>query len=177
VNGYDGTAIYNNTIDVGGTRLGWFNNPMIQPPGSGGNVRNNVFTGFAYQSANDVITSGLLYGDYNCFYNPDATQVTRYASSGFGSHDCGGALGSADPKFAQARIVPFPFGDGDIWARRVRVSQILAFYRGVYTPSAGSPLIDQGDPSDDTGGTRNTDIGAVGSGNAHPDDLFGTFGN
>lgn len=47
----------------------------------------------------------------------------------------------------------------------------------MYTPSAGSPLIDQGDPSDDTGGTHNTDIGAVGSGNAHADDLFGTFGN
>jgi hypothetical protein len=171
----NGTAVYNNTIDVGGAQLGWVNYAMIQPPASGGNVRSNIFTGFAYQSPNAVITAGLAYGDYNCFYNPDTSQSTRYGDGGHGAHDCGG--GSADPKFAQARIVPFPFGDGDIWARRVTVSQILAFYRGVYAPTAGSPVIDLGDPSDDTGGFRNTDIGAVGAGNAHPDDRFGTFGN
>jgi hypothetical protein len=148
---------------------------MIRPPDSGGNVRNNVFTGFAYESPNDVITSGLDYGDYNCFFNPDTTKLTRYEDPGKGAHDCGGAAGSADPRFAQARVVPFPFSDGDIWARRVTVSQILAFYRGLYTPTAGSPLIDQGDPADDSGG-RNTDIGAVGAGAAHPDDRFGTFG-
>jgi hypothetical protein len=96
---------------------------------------------------------------------------------GFGTHDCGGSAKSADPKFAQARKVPFPFGDGEIWGRTVTVSQILAFYRGMYMPSSGSPLIDSGDPSDDTGGVRNTDIGAVGAGNVHPDDLFGTFGS
>lgn len=67
-------------------------------------------------------------------------------------------------------------GDGDIWQRRVTVSQILAFYRRMYTPRSTSPLVDQGDPTDDTGGMRNTDIGAVGAGNPHPDDLFGTFG-
>src|SRR5262249_43549817 len=123
-----------------------------------------------------AITSGLAYGDYNCFFNPDTTMLTRYADAGMGAHDCGGAAGSADPKLAQARVVPFPFGDGDIWARRVTVSHILAFSRGVYTPGSGSPLIDQGDPADDTGGVRNTDIGAVGAGNPHPDDKFGTFG-
>jgi hypothetical protein len=172
----DGTAIYNNTIDVGGARLGWVDNPMIRPPAAGGNVRNNVFTGFAYQDPNDLITAGLAYGDYNCFFNPDATGLTRYADPGMGAHDCGGAAGTADPKFAHARSVPFPFGDGDIWSRKVTVSQILAFYRGVYAPSAGSPLIDQGDPADDTGGTRNTDIGAIGAGSPHPDDKFGAFG-
>jgi len=71
--------------------------------------------------------------------------------------------------------VPFPIGDGDVWLRRVTVSQILALYRTIYTPGAGSPLIDAGDPSDDTGGMRNTDIGAVGAGNPHPDDRFGRF--
>jgi hypothetical protein len=69
-----------------------------------------------------------------------------------------------------------PFGDGDIWSRKVTVSQILAFYRALYAPAAGSPLIDQGDPADDTGGARNTDVGAVGAGSPHPDDRFGTFG-
>ena len=85
-------------------------------------------------------------------------------------------LRRTDPKFAQARLVPFPIGDGEIWLRHVTVSQILALYRGIYTPAAGSPLVDAGDPADDTGGARNTDIGAVGAGNAHPDDQFGRFG-
>lgn len=55
------------------------------------------------------------------------------------------------------------------------VSQILSFYRGMYMPLADSPLVDSGDPTDDAGGARNTDIGAVGAGNPHPDDKFGTF--
>jgi hypothetical protein len=58
----------------------------------------------------------------------------------------------------------------------VTVSQILSLYRGIYTPAANSPLIDAGSPSDDTGGARNTDIGAIGAGNAHPADQFGRFG-
>jgi len=92
-----------------------------------------------------------------------------------GAHDINGGA-DTDPKFAQARVVPFPIGDGDIWTRKVTVSQILSLYRGIYTPAVGSPLIDAGSPSDDTGGARNTDIGAVGAGNVHPADLFGKFG-
>jgi len=172
----DGTQIYNNTIDVGGAPLGWVDNPVVRPPAHGGSVRNNVFAGLAYQGPNVVITSGLPYGDYNCFFNPDATGLTRYQDSGLGAHDCGGSAAGVDPMFARARSIPFPFGDGDIWARRITVSQILAFYRGMYTPLAGSPLIDRGDPADDTGGTRDTDIGAIGAGLPHPDDKFGTFG-
>src|SRR5262249_58315370 len=149
----DGTQIYNNTIDAGGAQLGWVDNPVVRPPGHGGSVRSNVFAGLAYQGPTFVITSGLPYGDYNCFFNPDATGLTRYQDPGLRAHDCGGASGAADPMFARARSVPFPFGDGDVWARRITVSQILAFYRGMYTPLAGSPLIDHGDPADDTGGT------------------------
>jgi hypothetical protein len=178
----DTTGVYNNTIDVGGKRLGWVNYTMIRPS-NGGRARNNVFTGFAYETPNNVFEApdadnpgDWAEADYNCFYNPDTQKLTRYANAAFGTHDCGGSAGSADPKFAQARIIPFPFGDGDIWQRRVTVSQMLAFYRGMYTPLPDSPLIDEGDPSDDTGGVRNTDIGAVGAGNVHPDDLFGTFG-
>jgi hypothetical protein len=169
-------------VDVGGKRLGWVNSALIHPS-SGGRARNNVFAGFAYDTPNAVFAGpdkdspgDWKEADYNCFYNPDAQDLTRYQTASFGAHDCGGSAGSADPKFAQARIIPFPFGDGDIWQRHVTVSQILAFYRGMYTPGPGSPLIDQGDPTDDTGGARNTDIGAVGAGSPHPDDLFGTFG-
>ena len=152
---------------------------MIRPSG-GGRARNNVFTGFAYEQPNFVFAAPdtnnpgeWAEADYNCFYNPDTQNLTRYENAAFGAHDCGG---SADPQFAQSRTVPFPFGDGDIWQRRVTVSQILSFYRGIYTPLPASPLVDQGDPTDDTGGVRNTDIGAVGAGNPHPDDLFGSFG-
>jgi hypothetical protein len=139
-------------------------------------ARNNVFTGFAYQNATPLFAAGAATAaDYNVFYNPDTTKLTRYADGGLGAHDLGGGA-DTDPKFAQARLVPFPIGDGEIWLRHVTVSQILALYRGIYTPAAGSPLVDAGDPADDTGGARNTDIGAVGAGNAHPDDQFGRFG-
>ncbi|HEX6767332.1 MAG TPA: hypothetical protein VF103_17660, partial [Polyangiaceae bacterium] len=174
-------GVYNNTVDVGGERLGWFDSPMMRPS-SGGSARNNVFTGFAYQRPNNLFDvpqddnpGDWAQADYNCFYNPDTQDLTPYANSAFGAHDCGGAAG-ADPQFARARSVPFPFGDGDIWQRRVTVSEVLSFYRAMYTPLPDSPLVDQGDPTDDTGGVRNTDIGAVGAGNPHPDDLFGTFG-
>jgi hypothetical protein len=177
-----GTQVYNNTMDVGGKRLGWFDSSAVYPA-SGGSARNNVFTGFAYErptalfAAPDMGNPGeWAEADYNCFYNPDTTDLTRYANAMFGAHDCGGSAGSADPRFARARVIPFPYGDGDIWQRRVTVSQILAFYRSMYTPLPASPLVDHGDPVDDTGSVRNTDIGAIGAGNSHPDDLFGTFG-
>jgi hypothetical protein len=165
---------YNNTVDVGGRQLGWFSTPFVAS-GLLQNVRNNVLTGFAYQSATPLFAAGTVAGaNYNCFFNPDTTFATPYADAGLGANDCGGAAGS-NPRFAQPRSIPFPIGDGDVWLRRVTISQILALYRGIYTPSSGSPLIDAGDPSDDTGGARNTDIGAVGAGNVHPDDRFGTF--
>ena len=170
-------SFYNNTVDAGGTKLGWFDGAFIAPMGQGlmTSARNNVFTGFAYTNATPLLTAGAAtVADYNAFYNPDSTKLTRYGDTGLGGHDVGGGA-STDPKFAQARVVPFPIGDGEIWLRKVTVSQILSLYRGIYTPTAGSPLIDAGDPADDSGG-RNTDIGAVGAGNVHPDDYFGRFG-
>jgi hypothetical protein len=171
-------SFYNNTVDAGGTRLGWFNGSFVPSP-SGAymlqSARNNLFTGFAYQNPTALFGAGAVAAaDYNAFYNPDTTDLSRYADSGLGAHDLGGGA-DIDPRFAQARVVPFPIGDGDIWLRRVTVSQLLSLYRGIYMPAAGSPLIDAGDPAD-TGGARNTDVGAVGAGNAHPDDQFGRFG-
>jgi hypothetical protein len=63
----------------------------------------------------------------------------------------------------------FPFADQDVISGAVNVCQILAFYRGIYTPKAGSPAIDNGDPADGDG----ADIGAVGAGQADPNDQFG----
>jgi hypothetical protein len=170
-------SFYNNTVDAGGTKLGWFNGAFV-PVSSFQltSLRNNVFTGFAFQNPTSIVEAGAVAAaDYNAFYNPDTTMLTRYADSGMGTHDLGGGA-NTDPKFSQARVVPFPIGDGDIWTRKVTVSQILSLYRGIYTPAANSPLIDAGSPSDDTGGARNTDIGAIGAGNAHPADQFGKFG-
>ena len=171
-------SFYNNTVDAGGAKLGWFNDSFVAPMGQYKltSARNNVFTGFAYQSSTALFAAGsAAAADYNGFYNPDTTKLTRYADAGLGAHDLGGGA-STDPKFAQARVVPFPIGDGEVWLRRVSVSQILSLYRGMYTPAAGSLLIDAGDPGDDTGGARNTDVGAIGAGNVHPDDQFGRFG-
>jgi hypothetical protein len=168
-------AFYNNTVDVGGQKLGWFQTSFVDS-GNLSSARNNVLTGFAYQNAFAVFRAGTVAsGDYNCFYDPDTTQASAYGDSGLGAHDCGGAAG-ANPRFAQARVIPFSVGDGDIWQRKVTISQILALYRAMYAPASGSPLIDAGSPADDTGGMRNTDIGAVGAGNPHPLDLFGKFG-
>jgi len=173
-----GGSFYNNTVDVGGAKLGWFGGSFGQASSNGQltSVRNNVFMGFAYQNQTALWAAGTAAAaDYNAFDNPDTTKLTRYADSGLGAHDLAGGA-NTDPMFAQARMIPFAIGDGAIWLRQVTVSQILALYRGMYSPSAGSPLIDAGDPGDDTGGARDTDIGAVGAGNAHPDDKFGRFG-
>ncbi|HEU4728188.1 MAG TPA: hypothetical protein VFT22_09875 [Kofleriaceae bacterium] len=172
-------AFYSNTVDAGGARLGWFDNPFMpsDPKHRLASVRNNVFTGFAYRRATAVVAAGAAAAaDYNCFYNPDTSALTRYGdAAGFGEHDCGHGA-STDPRFAEPRVIPLPFADGDVWARRVTVSQILSRYREIYTPQPGSPLIDSGDPGDDAGGVHNTDIGAVDAGNPHPDDRFGRFG-
>jgi hypothetical protein len=168
---------YNNTVDAGGTRLGWEQATFAISSTRIGSLRNNVFTGFAYGSRTTLFPAGsATAANYNCFHNPDAgSNVVRYGDTALGANDCGTA-GVADTRFSQPRTIPFPIGDGDIWLRKVGVSAILALYRGIYTPGSGSPLIDAGDPTDDTDGLRNTDIGAVGAGTAHPADQFGRFG-
>ena len=70
----------------------------------------------------------------------------------------------------QPTAIPFPFLPEDIWNRTKTVSDVLARYRAMYAPAAGSPLIGAGDPQDGAGGN----IGAVGNGEAA--DQFGRFG-
>jgi hypothetical protein len=65
----------------------------------------------------------------------------------------------------------FPWTDEQIAAGAITVSDMLAYFRTVYAPRAGSPLIDMGDPQDGSG----ADIGAIGAGKANPDDRFGQF--
>jgi len=126
----------------------------------------------------------LGYADYNLFFNPKSKSKTNYALSVAGKtlrKDAGFALNDAAkggevdqqvaPQFAGPLPTAFPFKDEEIKAGKVTVSQILAFFRKAYTPAAGSPLIDAGDPADGEG----ADIGAVGAGKPHEDDCFGRF--
>jgi hypothetical protein len=149
----------NNTVDAGGARLGWVQGSFIRAEGSAplAALRNNVFMGFAYENSTDLVAAGAASSaDHNAFYNPDTTKLRAYGSTGIGGNDVGG-----DPKFAP-REIPFQISDGDIWRRRVTVSQILSHYKTLYTPGGGSPLSNAGSDGED--------IGAIGDGR------FGMFG-
>jgi hypothetical protein len=56
----------------------------------------------------------------------------------------------------------------------LKLSQVLAEFRARYTPVAGSPVIDKGDPADGAG----VDIGAIEApgGPQRPDDKLGKYG-
>ena len=53
----------------------------------------------------------------------------------------------------------FPFNDGDILGGTYGVSQLLAYFRWIYAPGVGSPLVGAQDPQDGGG-----NIGAVQAG-------------
>jgi len=126
----------------------------------------------------------LGYADYNLFHNPLAAIRDNYALSvagkrerkdpGFARFDAepGGPVDQqADPRFRGPIPVTFPYPDEDLKSGAATVCQILRYYRRVFTPRPGSPLVDRGDPADGPG----ADIGAVGAGVPHPDDRFGTL--
>jgi MYXO-CTERM domain-containing protein len=123
----------------------------------------------------------MHFADYNLFYNPDSPSQVDYSiavepddvtplakgSDGFAKHDV-----HAAPKFTGPLPSAFPFASADVQAGSVKVSTILAHYRVLYTPAAGSPLVGAGDPAS---GAHNN-IGAIGQGsNLDPSDQFGTF--
>lgn len=151
----------NNTVDVGGTKLGWTSGSFIPDNSHLAALRNNVFTGFAYDGAIALIAAGAApAADHNCFFNPDAGSLSPY---GNGKNVLTGDV-TTDPKFP-ARQIPPPIRDGDVWRRRLTVSQILMTYRTLYSPGASSSLT--GTASD------GNNIGAISGG---PADLFGKFG-
>ncbi|OAI45211.1 hypothetical protein AYO44_13055 [Planctomycetaceae bacterium SCGC AG-212-F19] len=198
----DDIQVYNNTFDGGGKDMErpW-HVPAIEVNAEGflHSLRNNVFYNHATKVANGTATvrpgisekttnpgpARLGYADYNLFFNPDAVEKKNYAVSvagkseradaGFAKHDlpAGGAKDAqVEPKFKGAISQRFPFSDEDIKARKVPVSKILGFYRDVYSPAEGSPLLGAGDPADGAGSF----IGAVGPGKNAPKDEFGRFG-
>ncbi len=120
----------------------------------------------------------LGYADYNLFYNPNGAARVNYGLAVAGKRerlDPGFALNDAvaggkvddqvAPKLAGDAKMPvkFTFDDTEIKAARTTVCQILAFYRTLYAPAAGSPLVGTGDPAD---GAQNN-IGAIGGADDH----------
>jgi hypothetical protein len=126
----------------------------------------------------------LGYADYNLFHNPLASIRDNYALSvagkterqdpGFARFDAepGGPVDQqANPRFTGPVPVSFPYPDEDLKSGAATVCQILRYYRRIFTPGPGSPLVDRGDPVDGAG----ADIGAVGAGAPHVNDRFGTL--
>jgi hypothetical protein len=82
-----------------------------------------------------------------------------------GGHDV-----TTDPMFnGPVPQAPYQIDEGSVWLRQYGVSQVLSYYRALYTPRAASPLVDTGDPADGAG----NDIGAIGAGTANANDKFG----
>lgn len=186
----DGFEVYNNTFDGEGLSVGAIELP---PDTFMPSLRNNVFFNFttarivgpAYNEKNTAPSPARLgYADYNLFFNPQVKNCINYAVSvrgkterqdeGFARNDVprsGRINEQADPKFKGPIPELFPFSDDEIKAGKVSVEKILAVYRERYSPSAGSPLVNAGDPADGTGSW----IGAVGPGVNAASDQFGRF--
>jgi len=177
--GESGLSIYNNTFDVGGA-IGQFDSAAfnIGPGSVFQSIRNNLFTSFsnvngfggAFVSAPEgqVATPRVTSADYNAWYNPLATNSVRYlpgiVGNAPGEHDV-----IANPFLSGTPDVPYRISEGCIWLRSCAVGQVLSYYREMYRPAAGSPLIGAGDPADGPG----TAIGAVGPNTSNPVDRFG----
>jgi hypothetical protein len=189
-----GVQIWANTFDGGGAGK-YFYGPAIGVANGSAldSARSNLFMRFAHRNAatigpiaiGDPNTAPILrYADYNLFYNPSAQVADNYALAvankverqdpGFGANDVpplGAANAQVDPQIAGPLPPRFPWTDEQIVAGAITISDMLTYYRTVYAPRDGSPLIDTGDPQDGSG----ADIGAIGAGHANPDDRFGQF--
>jgi len=189
--------IYNNTFDGGG-QIGNLGVPAIHAKQGLliERVHSNAITNFIIGAAYAAVSklgpdtyednpppgdTRMHYADYNLFFNPDSPSQTDYSipvepddvtpiaqgSTGFAKHDV-----HAAPGFTGPLPTAFPYASTDVESGSVKVSAILAHYRGLYTPAPSSPLIGAGDPM----GGANNNIGAVGQGSAlDPSDQFGTF--
>jgi hypothetical protein len=179
--GESGVVIDNNTFDVGGD-VAEYDAPAIVL--SAANVsltslRSNIFTRFKNtigwntralvagdEGEGSIGTARVMAADNNAWHNPMATQTMNYLPgivSGGSPNDVTG-----DPMFSGAvPEIPYKIAEGAIWTRKYGISGVLAYYRELYTPATGSPLIDKGH-----GGAGN-DIGAIGAGTTHADDKFG----
>jgi hypothetical protein len=184
---------YNNTFDLGGKcNPGVEGAVVIKDVAQLVSLRSNVFAGVrvvmgegaALVRADDPTQplGHMGYADYNLFYTPDSPVKAAYGAQvadktvrvddGFALHDLpsgGGVDAQTDPMFTGPLTRSFPFDEATILTRETTTCQILAYYRKIYTPAAGSPLIDAGDPMEMEG----NDVGAVGAGTDNVNDKFG----
>ena len=164
----DNVRIVNNTFDA--LNQGSIVAAVLQQDGEM-EVRSNSFVRIPTlpnvpNAAVIDLSGGSIDADYNAFYGP---RLVRYGDGRVPAHD---VVATQSLNFTG----PLPTTSMDmdqaaVWKRELSVGTILADYRNRYTPAAGNPLVDAGDPD---GGAGN-DIGAIGSGSPNALDLFGTF--
>ena len=107
------------------------------------------------------ITGGTMSADYNLFWNSVAPSYSDGRTPANDVH--------ADPKARDPATTLYDFDEVALWQRSLDVHDVLVQYRAKYSPAAGSPAIDVGDPVMGAG----NDIGAVGAGTANAEDQFG----
>ena len=151
-----GVIIANNTID-GLSDIGL----AVKMTSGEVTLTSNLF--YRVPTPGVSVEGGTLNADYNLFFGPTTDYSDGRATP---AHDL-----SADPLLGEPPTTVFALDESGIWQRRTTVRDVLARYRARYTPKAGSPVIDAGDPA---GGAGN-DIGAVGAGTANANDKFGTL--
>jgi hypothetical protein len=178
--------VFNNTLDLGGKCNAGVEGAVVARDITYlKSLRSNVFAGVRVNSGMGmpaIVRSQdpsqpldhLGYSDYNLFFTPDSPVKVPYSATvrdktmgqpGFAMND----KDQTDPQFTGPVPRVFPFDEGMIKQRVPTICQMLAYYRSVYMPRAGSPVIDAGDPAEGAG----NDIGAVGAGAANDADLFG----
>lgn len=158
----------NNTLDGGGLHQNQV--PLLAEDGTTAHVASNVFHRFRGTPIVGLRGSAALTTDYNLFHNPGVSSVRNYQDNRAPAHDIGGLNAQVSPQFATPTPPSYNTIDrAALWNRTLTLPQLLATYRAYYTPAAGSPLIDAGDPA---GGAGN-DIGAIGAGVPNSADKFG----
>src|SRR5262249_50081320 len=143
--------------------VGDFNGPALNVGGGSlfASVRNNLFVGFSDvlgtfgsaivgTDAGPVSAPRVASADYNAWFNPLAPATAHYlagiVSGAAGAHDV-----DADPQLRAPSEIPYAVSEGCLWLGTCTTRQVLAHYRSVYRPAAGSPLVGAADPADGAG--------------------------
>ena len=151
-----GVRIQNNTIDgMNGSSIA----AAVKQTAGSTTVTSNLFLNVPLSPVS--VMGGTMVADYNLFWNSAAPSYSDGRTPANDIH--------ADPKLANPATNLYDFDEVALWKRTLAVHDVLAQYRAKYTPTAGSPAIDTGDPVLGAG----NDIGAVGAGIANPADKFG----
>ncbi|MBI5423178.1 MAG: hypothetical protein HZA32_03770 [Opitutae bacterium] len=163
-----GVQFTNNTLDGFGVSQNQI--PLLAEDGATSAIASNVFYRFHGNPIVSIKPTATVNANYNLFYNPGVSSLRNYDDSRHPAQDVGDVNAQVDPLFATPTPPSYSSIDrGLVWNRTLTLQQILATYRNYYTPTAGSPLIDAGDPTSGAG----NDIGAVGVGAANAADQFG----